>query len=436
MAKNLEAPALAREPGWQWRARTPFLQRVAPAWSSRDYRVFWLSQFAVNLAWYMHVVTRGWVVFELSDSAAAVGAVSFAIGLPMFLLGPLGGVVADRGYKRPALITTQTTNVLLTLGLGLLIASGSIEVWHFAVIGAIQGTLWAFSNASVQVTIADILGERHLGNGIGLMMVAWSVGAIVGPLAAGFLIGYDPLGAKASYYIMSALFTVSVLLLSRVPDRGASAARSRTGVTRDLAEGLRYAWASPTIITLIGLLFAVTLFGMPYVVLLPVLADNVFDVGSQGLGYLNTAAGVGSVLGAFLVAGISGSRRVRWYLLAFGVGMGASLVLLGSSGTFALALLAVLLAGAASMAYLSLTNVLLFRAAEPEKYGRVNSLSQMTFGVFPVASLPTGAVADALGIQSTISGAGALVIAVITLGAVRLARTPMQRRPLGVEPGG
>lgn len=88
------------------------------------------------------------------------------------------------------------------------------------------------------------------------------------------------------------------------------------------------------------------------------------------------------------------------------------------------------------MAYLSLTNVLLFRAAEPEKYGRVNSLSQMTFGVFPVASLPTGAVADALGIQSTISGAGALVIAVITLGAVRLARTPMQRRPLGVEPGG
>ena len=380
--------------------------------AERDFAWFFTGNLAFFIATQMQFVTRGYLAFQLTDSAAALGYVTAAGALPMLLGSPFGGVVADRVNKKRLLLVTQLVATAAAGSAGILVLTDQIEFWHLLVIGVVSGSVFAFNMPARQAIVPQLVPRHKMMNAISLQMGGQNLTRVVAPALAGGLIA--PIGVGWVYVLIAILFVTPVFSELRIPDHGMTNTRKKSArVHQEFAEALRYIRSDGTIGRLIVLGLVFPLFAIPLYQILPVFADEVFDAGAGGLGLLAASTGIGGVVGALIAAALTRYDRKGWVMLVSGIWLG--LLYIGFSQVDGLAPAAVFLSlGSVGGVVMQTTNTAVIQATVPDELrGRVMAIVLMSFGLMPLGVIPLSQAADALGPQTAVLGSAIFMIALL-----------------------
>lgn len=386
-----------------------------------NFRMYWIGSFVSNFGTWMQSVAQGWLVYELTGSTFMLGAVGFAQSIPFLFLAVFGGVLADRFERRRLLVWTQTALMLLAFLLAYLTLVGTVTVWHVLAIALANGVVNAFNVPVRQSIISDLVGRKDLANAIAMNSSQVQLSRFLGPALAGGMLALTSPGWCFFLNAVSFLAVIWTLLVMDVPPLPPRAPQS---ALRSVLEGLGYVKRKPTISALLFMAAVPSLFALPYNQMLPAFAESVLQAGPSGLGLLQSAAGLGALVGALTVASLAG-RRSGTLMLGAVVILGCGLMAFSSSRVLALSLPMLFVTGFASMTYNTLNQSFLQRLVDDEMRGRVLSLLTMTmFGLQPFGSMEVGTVATFVGPQLAL-GFGGFVCVIVA--AVALVRWPTLR---------
>jgi MFS family permease len=378
----------------------------------------------------MQATAQGWLVLDLTDSPAALGVTSAAATAPILFLSLLAGVLADRVDQRRLLVGAQLAGAGLAVVLAILTTAGVVEFWHVVAIAAAAGSVQALATPAFQAVVSTLVPREAIGNAVALNAAQFNLSRILGPTAAGVAITIG--GLALAFWTNAVSFLLVAIVLASLPlSRPRELSSVEASMWSNLVDGIRFVRARPTIGVLLLLAAAPAVFLLNDLVLLPVYARDVLDIGAAGLGLLTAAIGVGALTGALGVAILrpsGGSGR----LVIMGLAAASiALVVFGLSGWLPLSLLALAVLGGCQVAYYATTNTLIQILVPGRLRGRVMSLYILTsWGAIPIGNLLAGIVAERFGAPVALAGGGVLTL--VVLGAVVLAYPPL--RTLRVDP--
>jgi MFS family permease len=395
----------------------------------RNFQLFFGGQLISLTGTWMQSVAQSWLVYRLTGSATLLGVVGFCSQIPVFLLAPVGGAIADRRNRHRILVATQTGAMLLAFALAALTLSHRVQVIHVFLLAALLGLVNAFDIPARQAFVVEMVGKEDLTNAIALNSSMVNGARIVGPAVAGILVASIGEGWCFLLNGVSYIAVIGGLLMMRIaPFR--QVARSTSAVT-DILEGFRFVLGSPPVRALMLLLGLVSLTGMPYAVLMPVFADHILHRGSSGLGILMGASGFGAFLGAFSLAVRRGWRGLGTWVAYSSAGFGIALIAFAFSRWFLVSTFLLVPVGFSMMVEMASSNTLLQMMVPDELRGRVMAVYSMMFmGMAPIGALMAGTLAGSWGAPRTVAAGGAIC----ALGALvfrwRLPRLRSQARQL------
>jgi MFS family permease len=402
---------------------------------SRNYRLFFAGQSISLIGTWMTRIATSWLVYRLTGSATLLGIVSFAGQIPAFFLGPIAGVWVDRWDRHRTLVWTQVLSMLQSFALAGLALPHLINTTEIVLLSLAQGFINAFDMPARQAFVVQMVENREdLGNAIALNSSMVNGARLVGPALAGVVIA--AMGEGFCFLIdgFSYVAVIISLLLMRitVPQARAGARRVR----QELAEGWRYVAGSVPIRSILLLLALISLLGMPYTVLMPIFAAQIYGGGPNTLGFLMAATGVGALTGA---VGLALRRSVlglgRRIAIASSI-FGGSLIGFSFSRNLALGMGLLTLAGFGMMQQLASSNTILQTLVEDQKRGRVMAYYAVAFmGMAPFGSLLAGGLAACFGAPMTVLVSGALCIAGSIWFASQLPQIRAHAHPIYVRMG-
>jgi MFS family permease len=379
----------------------------------RDFRLLWSGLLVSNLGTWMQITTLGYLVVKLAGTprmaALDVGILGASSAVPVLLLSPFAGVVADRFPRRRVLFVTNSIEVLAALTLAVLATTHLLALWEIFIIAGIRSTGQSFDAPARQSWVPLLVPREYLGNAIGLNSVAFNAPSVVGPPVAGFLI--LSVGIAASFYL-NALLTLAVvvaLLFMRSPPPSSTV---RESVFASISAGVRFLATHRVLRSVVLLLIASCLLVRPYQQLLPAYAAHVVNVDARGLGILLASVGVGAIFGSLLTAVIGARRRAAvWFGSAVTMSLGA--IVLGSVHVFAVAVLDLAVVGLAVLSFAGSSNVLLQSLSPDEMRGRAISVfSMIILGLVPAGSLLLGTLASVAGLPEALVAGGIAFLAI------------------------
>ena len=375
----------------------------------RNYRLFISGQFISLVGTWMQNVAQAWLVYRLTGSSLLLGAVGFVNQIPILLLSPFTGALADRRDRRWIVIGAQTAMMILAFALAALTLGGGIRIWHIFVLAALLGTASAFDVPARQSLFVELVERDDLINAIALNSSVFNGARVVGPAVAGVLVA--AIGEGWCFFVnaVSYIAVIAGLLKIRSPERTIPPPASSP--LAHVLEGFRFVWRNTPIHALLALLGLASLVGTPYSVLMPIFADRILHGGPRGLGLLMGAAGSGAVLGALVVAARHGTRGLgNWAAAACSV-FGLSLILFSLSRAFWLSALLLLPVGFSLMVQLASSNTIIQTMVPDGLRGRVMALyTMMLLGMAPVGALMAGAAAEKLGAPFTVAAGGGICL--------------------------
>jgi MFS family permease len=397
----------------------------------RNFRLFFGGQFISLTGTWMQSVAQSWLVYRLTGSVVLLGFISFASQIPVFLLAPVGGAVADRNNRRKILIFTQTCAMIFAFILAILTLTGTIQVWHLFVIAACFGLANAFDIPTRQSFVVDMVGKEDLLNAIALNSSMFNGARIVGPAIAGILVAAVGEGWCFFLNALSYVAVIAGFLMMNVQTK----IRPKNGSTlSNIAEGFGFVVKTPPIRALLLLLGLVSLMGMPYAVLMPIFADQILGGGSSTLGFLMGASGTGALIAALVLA----SRKSvfglgRWVAIA-SASFGVVLILFSFSKTFWLSAILLVPVGFSMMTQMSSSNTLIQAMVPDELRGRVMSVYSMMFmGMAPLGAIMAGSLASAIGAPNTVALGGLICILGAIIFGLRLPKLQTEGQQLIVS---
>ena len=376
----------------------------------RNFQLFFGGQLVSLVGTWMQTVAQSWLVYRLTGSATQLGIVGFASQIPVFLLSPIGGSVADHRRRHRVILATQASSMALAFVLAFLTLSGSVRVWHVDVLAALLGCVNAFDIPARQAFVVEMVGREDLMNAIALNSSMFNGARIAGPAVAGVLVA--TIGEGWCFFVNATSYIAVItglLLMKELPGRPPS--RKGRGLER-IAEGFRFAATRSPIAALLALLGVVSLAGMPYAVLMPILADRVLHGGSRGLGLLMACSGVGALAAALTLAARRGVFGLGRWVAASAAGFGVSLIAFSLSRSLDLSAALLVPVGYALMLEMACSNTLIQAMVPDALRGRVMAVYSMMFmGMAPIGSLLAGVLAGRIGAPWTVAAGGAICIA-------------------------
>ena len=370
----------------------------------RNFQLFFSGQLISLIGTWMQSVAQSWLVYRLTGSALLLGSVGFASQIPVFLFAPLGGIAADRFNRRTIVICTQNASMVLAFILAGLTLYNKIQVWQIFLLAGLLGVVNAFDIPGRQSFLVDMVGKEDLMNAIALNSSMFNGARVIGPAIAGILVAKIGEGWCFFANAVSYIAVIIGLLMMRVssPVRAVGASPFE-----HMMEGFRFVNRTAPIRALLLLLGLVSLVGMPYVVLMPIFADQILHGGARGLGILMGATGVGALLGALTLAfrqGVKGlGRWVAWCCAGFGL----SLMVFALSRNFWLSVILLLPVGYTMMLQMACSNTLIQVMVPDALRGRVMAVYSMMFmGMAPIGALLGGAIAERMGAPVTVAIGG------------------------------
>jgi MFS family permease len=387
---------------------------IARALRHRNYRLFFAGQAVSLLGTWMQQVAFAWLVYRQTRDDFILGLVTFAGQAPSVVLVPLAGVLLDRLDRRRLVLTTQALAMGQAVVLAVLTFTGLLPIWLLVLLAVFLGCVNAFDLPARQSFLPALLADRiDLGNAIALNSSLFNAARFVGPTLAGLIVGLLPDGdGEGLCFVLNALSYLAVLLALARIDLPAHLPPPPAPLLHGLAEGVRYAFASPPIRVILPMVAWMGFVGMPYTVLLPRIADQVLGGGSETYGFLMTASGMGALLGAIFLASRQGIEGAGLRIVFTATLVGGSLVGLAQARALWLALALLVLVGFGMMLTVVSCNTVVQTLVEDDKRGRVMSLYTLAFlGMTPPGSLLVGALSRQLDptLTMTLCGVGCLL---------------------------
>jgi MFS family permease len=397
-----------------------------------NYRRYYGGQAISLIGTWMQMTAQSWLVFTLTHSSTALGVVIALQTLPVLLLTPYGGVIADRSDKRRIMIALQSAMGVQALILGLLTVTGNIRVWEIGLLALLLGLNNAFENPARQSFMLELVGPEHLRNAVSLNSVLVNLARTVGPAVAGILIA--TVGDGVCFLVNAGSFVAVVVSLITMDARALQPSPPAPRAKGQLREGLAYVRRTPGLATPLLMMAAVGCLTYEFQVTLPVLAGRGLHAGATGFGFMTAAMGVGAVFGGLVLAARGRTGLLPLVTAAWFYGIAVGLAALAPN--LGLALVALALTGAASIAFMATGNSTLQLTAEPSMRGRVMSLWFVAFqGSTPIGGPLVGWVMAVLGARAGL-GLGAvtcLIVAAAGLAAWRRQRVGANEASLSVE---
>ncbi len=386
------------------------LKTTLRALRHRNFRLFFAGQIISLTGTWMQSVAQDWLVYRLTGSSWLLGLVAFVNQIPVLLLAPVAGIVADRMNRHRTVIMTQSSSMILALVLSFLTLTGVIRVWQIMILATLFGVVIAFDVPARQAFLIEMVGREDLFNAIALNSSMYNSARIVGPALAGMLVAWIGEGWCFFANGVSYIAVIAGLLMMTITplDNGI-----KEGSALDhIKEGFDFARRTTPIRSLLLMVGAVSLVAMPYTVLMPIFADRILHGGARGLGLLMGATGAGALLGSLALASKPNVRGLGTWVWMASVTFGASLIAFSLSRHFWLSLVLLGPAGFGMMVQMGATNTLLQVMTPDRLRGRVMALYSMMFiGMAPVGALLGGAVASRIGAPLTVGIGGAVCLA-------------------------
>ncbi len=357
--------------------------------------------FVSLIGTWIQAMAQSWLVFELTNSAFLLGLVGFLGSIPVFLFSLFGGVLADRVNKKNILLFTQSAFMLLAFCLAVLTQLRLITPAQIMGFALLNGLVMAFDAPSRQAVVMELAGKEHLFNAIALNSAAFNSSRIIGPALAGVLV--SAIGTSGCFYLngISFLAVIIALFLIRIESR--PVIHEHRNAFRDLWEGLVFVKDNRLILALMAIVGIVSLFGVSYVILMPVFANDILKVGMKGLGWLMSCAGLGALIGALLLARLGDFKYKGKFLAGALFIFSFSLIVFSLSRNYLLSLFVLALMGGSTVSGIALINTIL-QVSVPDKFrGRVMSVFMFTFaGFMPFGNLIAGILAQFWGVSAAV----------------------------------
>jgi MFS family permease len=397
------------------------LKLLLRALGSRNYRLYFFGQAVSLIGTWMQQIAMRWLVYRLTRSEMLLGVLGFVSDIPIFLLVPFAGVLADRFKRHRILVITQALAALQAAVLAVLAVTNQAAVWHIVVLGGLLGIVNAFDVTVRQAFIVDMVEEKEdLANAIALNSFIFNGALLIGPSIAGILIALVGEGPCFVLNSLSYLAVIGALLLMRIPER--QMVTTTLNVRRAIQEGASYAFRSVPIRSILLLVAVVSLADASFTLIMPVFAEQILHGGPQAFGYLMSATGVGALTGAIFLASRKNISGLENVIVTAGIMYGIGCIALSFSHFLVLSLSIALVMGFSLMMQMASSNTIVQTIVDDEKRGRVLSLFVMARrGVMSLGSLVSGAVASSVGTPATLMiGGTACLLAVVTF-ATKLA---------------
>jgi MFS family permease len=400
------------------------------ALSHRNYRLFFAGQSVSLIGTWLTRIATSWLVYRLSGSASMLGLIGFCGLVPTFVLAPLAGVYVDRHSRHRVIVITQVLSMLQSFALAALALAHVITVAEIAALQLLQGVINAFDTPARQAFVVEMVEDRaDLSNAIALNSSMFNGARLIGPSVGGVLIAL--LGEGGCFLIdgISYLAVIASLLAMRV--RPAAPRLEQKRVLHELRDGWRYASGSPPIRSMLLLLGIVSLVGMPYAVLMPIIASVRLHGGAHTLGFLMAAVGLGALGGAVRLAMRRSVLGLGRTIVSMALLFGVSLAVFAGSRQLWLSLPLLVVVGFSMMLQTAATNTVLQTILEEQMRGRVMAFYTMAvMGTAPFGALIAGALADRIGAPWTIASGGLLCAATAGYFATQLPKLREHIRPI------
>jgi MFS family permease len=398
---------------------------MSPTFTSlhvRNYRLYATGGFVSNIGTWMQRVAQDWLVLQLSGhSGVALGITTGLQFLPMLVLAPFAGTVADRFSKRKVLMLTQASMAVVGAVLGLLDVTGIVSVWHVYVLALLLGIGAAVDAPARQAFVIEMVGRDDVQNAVALNSASFNLGRVIGPAVAGFLIVI--VGTGPVFLINAASFGAVIYALKRMRESELSPVPRAERGRGQVLEGIRYVRRRPDLLMVMIVVFFVGTFGMNFQMTSALMATEVFHKGAGAYGLLGSIMAIGSVSGALLSAR-RGRPRLR-LIIASAVAYGVVEITAGLMPTY-LAFIALLIPlGLCQMTLLNSANATMQLSVDPVMRGRVMALYMaVLMGGTPFGAPLVGALAEAFGARWSFIAGGAISGAAALIAAALLSRRP------------
>ncbi len=394
------------------------LLRTFIALRHRNYRLFFFGQMISLIGTWMQTTAQAWLVLEMTHSAWLLGLVGALQFLPVMVLSLFGGVLADRLPKRTALLFTQSSALIQATVMWILVATGTVQIWHIMVLAALLGLTNSLDMPTRQAFVVEMVGREDLPNGVALNSSIFNMARVLGPGLGGLMIAW--LGV-APLFLLNAISFIAVIIglimidqkqLFALPTSRSDGGKLST--LQSVREGLSYVWHVPSVLLVIGVIGVISLFGINFNVMLPLFATSVLHSGATGFGFISSAFGLGSLLSALWIAWGNHKPSMR-YMLVAALLFCILEIAFALSQTYALSLVLIASVGFAQIALSATANTTLQMVAPNHLRGRVMSVYMMVFaGSVPLGNIFAGGLANLYGAPiSLLIGGGLSLVAAI-----------------------
>jgi len=408
------------------------------AFRHRDFRLYFAGQGISQVGTWLQTIATSWLIYDLSGSAFLLGLGSFAQFIPMLVLGPFAGVWVDRQRKRKVLLITQSFALAQALVMLVLVASGHEQAWHLILANLVLGIVNAFDSPARQAQLVELVGGKDdLPNAIAFSSILMNGARFVGPMIGGAVIaGFGVLWGFALNSLLRGAVILALWLIRATPrptEKGA------TGLVEQLAAGFRYAYGFLPTRSALLLVAAVSVSVQPYQSLAPYFARDVFHAGSETLGYLIGAGGLGALSGMVHLAIRTSVRGLLSQMPFSAAAAGIALIVFSHADSLWVALPMLYFVGMGAMITAASTNTILQTIVEDRMRARVVSIYMMSFmGMMPLGALFAGMLAESVGPPATLALGGVLALCAacaywLNLEKIRAAIRPVYQK-LGIVP--
>lgn len=372
----------------------------------------------------MQAVAQGWLVLQLTNSPFWLGVDGFMATSPGFFLTLAGGVFADLVDRRRLLLFTQVIAGLAALGLATLVWLKVATLWMILGFSFVTGCCMALAGPSYQAMTFDLVGREDLANAVALNSSQFQLSRVVGPLLAGM--GFNLFGLAGCFFLNGLSFVAVVIALRMVHfdeskrTIAAHPLKDRRALWQDLVNGFRYVRNRPRVSSLLLISAVSSLFGAPYLTLIPIFARDIFHMGASGLAWMMGMAGAGAFSAALLLAYLGDFKRKGWSVLGGAFAFGLCLIGFGQSEDLLVSFAFLFAVGFAIVTSVAVTNTLLQKLVTDEMRGRVMSMFILTFiGTMPIGNLLAGAASQRFGARATVTAGGVAIVAYVIVVTIR-----------------
>ncbi|MDD3012299.1 MAG: MFS transporter [Candidatus Gastranaerophilales bacterium] len=378
-----------------------FIDKTFASLKHKNFRLFFMGQTVSLIGTWLQYTALSWLIYDMTNSKLLLGLIAALGALPILFLSLVGGIVADKFPRRTTLIITQTSTMILTFVLTLLIAFNVIEIWHIVVIATLNGIIFAIDMPVRQSYMIDMAGKKDLMNAIALNSSIFNLARVIGPAVAGIIM--VRFGSTWCFFLNGLSFLAVIWALLKQKIIVAKMNIQKESIREYTATGFKYVKENKEILDMMILLVIVGVFGWSYAILFPAIAKDIFHINEKGFAILVSANGIGALLGALFVAYLGNSSLKRNFVNWGIYFSGAMVLLLAFCKIYWLGLILICLAGFGLVVFSSSITTIIQSNVKDSVRGRVMGIWSLVFGgMIPLGNLFAGTFSHYFGISATL----------------------------------